>query len=71
MRTIERNYESIDAQTAAVLAAKTPAERLAIAGGMWRFARDMLRSTLGRTHPEWNEVRLAQEVARRLSHGAV
>ena len=33
------HFESVDDETAAIMRAKTPAERLQIAGGMWRFAR--------------------------------
>jgi Rv0078B-related antitoxin len=61
----------IDDAMAAILRQKTPAERLAIANGMWRFARDMLRATITRQHPEWSEEEVNRMVARRLSHGAV
>lgn len=62
--------ETMDSRMVAVLRAKTPTERLAIAFGMWRSARDMLTSLLSHQHPEWSGKRVAAEVARRLSHGA-
>ena len=63
--------EILDDAMADILRRKTPAERLAIANGMWRFARDMLRATLTREHPEWTEDEVNRMVARRLSHGAI
>jgi hypothetical protein len=63
--------EILDDAMAEVLRRKTPAERLAIANGMWKFARDMLRANLAREHPDWTVDELNRMVARRLSHGAV
>jgi hypothetical protein len=53
-----------------VLRAKTPAERLAIAHGMFRSAQRMIGSHLRAVHPEWDEARVEQEVARRISLGS-
>ena len=61
----------LDDAMAEVLRQKTPAERLAIANGMWKFARDMLRANLAREHPDSTTEELNRMVARRLSHGAV
>ena len=47
---------------------ETEAERLAIAWGMWRAARDMLRNLLHAEHPEWPESAIQREAARRLAH---
>ena len=66
-----QTMEILDDAMADILRRKTPAERLAIANGMWRFARDMLRATLTREHPEWTEDEVNRMVARRLSHGAI
>jgi hypothetical protein len=66
-----RRIEVIDETMAEVLRRKTPAERLAIAFGLWRSARKLLRGQLISLHPEWDAERLDHEVARRLSHGAV
>ena len=65
------SFESMDDEMAAVLRSKTPAERLQIAAGMWRFARDLIVGVLKREHPEWDDERIRKEAARRLSHGAV
>ena len=66
-----RRIEVLDDAMAEVLRRKTPAERLAIGFGLWRSARKLLRGQLASLHPEWDGERLAREVARRLSHGAV
>jgi hypothetical protein len=56
---------------ATVLRTKSPAERIAIASCMWRFARDMVLGVLRTEHPDWGDDRIRKEAARRLSHGAV
>ena len=56
---------------AEVLRHKTPAERIRIGFDLWISARNMLMTHLKKTHPEWDNSKLSQEVARRLSHGAV
>lgn len=65
------SFESPDDEMAALLRSKTPAERLQIASGMWRFARDLIVGVIGKDHPEWSEEQIREEAARRLSHGAV
>lgn len=65
------DIEVVDDAMARVYAAKTGAERLAIASGMFRSAREMLLSHLRTTHPDWSEERVRGEAARRLSHGTV
>ena len=62
--------ETMDEPMAQVLRSKTGAERLRIANGMYRSARQMLLSHLRSEHADWDEVRLSAEVARRLAHGA-
>jgi len=64
-------FDVIDDDMARVLREKTGAERLAIADGMFRFARELIRSSVTSRHPEWDEAAIAAEVARRLSHGAI
>jgi hypothetical protein len=61
----------VDDQMVEILRRKTPAERLAIAFGLWRSARLILTGCLKSLHPEWDEERVRREVVRRLSHGAV
>lgn len=63
--------EVIDRAYAAVLAAKTPAERVAIADSAHRAARTMLRSRIAQLHPDWSDDEKHRELLRRLlGHGA-
>jgi len=62
--------EVIDDEMARVLRAKTGAERLRIASGMYAAARRMLMSSLAAEHPDWDRRQVMEETARRLSHGA-
>ena len=62
--------EVVDDRMADVLRAKSPAERLAISWGMWRFARDTIRRVVADQHPDWSEDEVKREAARRLVHGA-
>ncbi len=63
--------EVIDRDFAAVLAAKTPAERIAIADSAHRFARTMLRGRVLQLYPNWSEEERQLEYLRRLlGHGA-
>src|SRR5271163_1882321 len=48
-----RTMEIVDDRVAEILRSKSPAERLAIANGMWRFARRMIREIIARDHPGW------------------
>lgn len=66
-----RNIEVIDDEMAQVFRAMTGAQRLKIANDMFDSARRMILSHLAAEHPDWDEQRLQQETARRLSHGAV
>lgn len=61
----------LDERMVAILRGKTPAERLEMAFALWRFARDLIRRTAAREHPEWTEAELDRHVAQRMSHGAV
>lgn len=45
----------------------TAAERLQTAFEMWNSARSILVNLLSDAHPEWDDERVAIEVARRLS----
>ena len=63
-----RRIEVMDDQMAAVLRAKSGAERLQIAFEMFESARRMLTGMLRADHPDWSEERLRQAVARRLAH---
>jgi hypothetical protein len=65
------HLEGLDEDMARVLAAKTGAERLAIAEGLFISAREMLRCHLTSAHPDWSEDEVNNETVRRLSHGAI
>jgi Rv0078B-related antitoxin len=67
---MRKAIEIVDHDMAAALRAKTEAERLRIAWGMWRSARDMLRNLLRAERRDWTEQQIDRELARRLSHGA-
>ncbi|NQT15063.1 MAG: hypothetical protein HQ582_20065 [Planctomycetes bacterium] len=62
--------EVVDDLMADVLRAKSPAERLAISFGMWRFARDTIRRVVAGQHPDWSDEKIKREATRRLVHGA-
>ena len=66
-----KNIEVIDDVMAEVLRAKTGAQRLAIASGMYSSARRMLAGYLKTQHPDWSEAQISAATARRLSHGAI
>lgn len=64
------HIDLIDDDTAAILRAKTGAERLAIADRMWRFAQEMLRMEIIRERPDLSGAEIQVEAARRISrHG--
>ncbi len=63
--------EVVDDFMADVLRGKTAAERIRISFDLWTSTRNMLLVHLRKTHPDWNAERIKQEVARRLSHGAI
>jgi hypothetical protein len=63
--------EGVDDTTTAIYKSKTPVERLNIAFGLWRSAVIILTSSLRSLHPDWDETRVQNEVARRMSHGAL
>ncbi|HBO84775.1 MAG: hypothetical protein A2073_07445 [Deltaproteobacteria bacterium GWC2_42_11] len=64
-----RNIEIIDDIMARVLREKTPQQRLAIAFNMWSFAQKQLTHYLHSIHADWNDEKVQQEAAKRLSHG--
>lgn len=72
MRELEpRNIEVMDDDMAAVLRAKTGAQRLQIADRLFAFARDLITARIRQEHPDWSVQQQRREIARRLSHGAV
>lgn len=71
MRLDRGQIEVIDATMATVLMAKTPVERLHIAFEIWESTRQLLTGYLQQLHPDWDDKTVQQQVAKRLSHGAV
>ncbi len=66
-----QHLDVVDDRMAEVLRLKSPTERLAIAHGMWAHARRLMTSTIQHEYPDWPESQVSEEIARRLSHGAV
>jgi hypothetical protein len=70
MQKVHR-IEVIDREYAAILAAKTPAERVAMASSAHRTARTILQALVLQLHPDWTEEQRHREFIRRLlGHGA-
>lgn len=66
-----RDSDVVDDEMARILRGMTGAERLRVANSLFVSARRMLASHLAAEHPDWDEARIEQETARRISHGAV
>ena len=66
-----RDSDVVDDEMARILRAMTGAERLRIANSLFVSARRMLASYLAAEHPDWDQHRIEQDTARRISHGAV
>jgi hypothetical protein len=62
--------EVIDRAYAAVLAAKTPAERAWMIGDCHRSARIMLAAGERIRHPNWTQQQVARAVSKRIVDGA-
>jgi hypothetical protein len=71
IRLDKGQIEAVDDLMADILRDKTAAERIRIGFDLWTSTRNMLLVHLRKTHPDWTEERVKQEVARRLSHGAI
>ena len=61
--------EVIDEAMAEVYRRMTSDQRLAVAHGMWRYARQRIEAAVRWQHGEWDEARVAREVSRRLLNG--
>jgi hypothetical protein len=68
--SVPRQLDIVDDVMADFLRQKSEGERLSIAHGMWRHARNMIRSVLRSENPGWSDRQIEVETARRLSHGA-
>lgn len=71
MRLDGGQIEVMDAAMVDVYRRKTPAERIAICDGMWRFAEQVTRAGIRHQYPEWSHDQVEREAVRRLSHGAI
>lgn len=70
-RRIVIEPEVVSDEMAEILRRKTPTERLDMVFSMWRFARELVRGDVRRTHPDWQPAEVDRAVARRMSGGAV
>ena len=70
MRLNADRIEVMDDAMAEVYRRKSTAERLAVAHGMWRYARMRLLAAVKWQHPEWDDDAIRREVSRRLMHGS-
>ena len=62
--------EVIDRRYAAILAAKTPAERAWMIGDCHRSARIVLAAGERTRHPTWTEQQVSRAVSKRIVDGA-
>jgi hypothetical protein len=62
--------EVVSWEVAAVLARKTPTERLRDLQGMWRFARRLCEAGVRMQHPDWADAAVEREIARRIAVGS-
>ena len=69
MRLDDGQIEVVDDTVAKILQAKTPWERLNIANGVWKSARQLIAASLRSRHPGWDEAMIAGEVSKRVGHG--
>ncbi len=71
LRLDSGQIEVVHEDMAEIFRRKTPAERIRIGFMIWTSARNMLRTHLKKTHPEWNTEEIEKEVRKRLGHGAI
>ena len=67
----QHRVEVIDRTYAAILAAKTPAERAAMIADCYRSARLILAAGERMRNPDLTEERIGENVSRRMLHGAI
>ncbi len=63
-------YDVIDDTYAALLATKTPAEKVAMVNNCFKTAKVLIAAGARLRHPEWDEVEVQKEVCRVLIHGS-
>jgi ABC-type transport system involved in cytochrome bd biosynthesis fused ATPase/permease subunit len=62
--------EVVDDAVAEVMRRKTFAERIAMAAQLQRLAHALIEGRLRSDHPDWDDERIATEIARRIRRGA-
>jgi hypothetical protein len=68
---VHPRWESITDEMAEMLRQKSGAERLAIAHRMWRFGYQLVSQSVKNQNPLWTDGQIREEVAKRMSHGAI
>ncbi|NLX12695.1 MAG: hypothetical protein GXY44_03450 [Phycisphaerales bacterium] len=71
LRLDRGQIEVVDDAMAQVLRLKSGPERLSMADKLFGFVRTLLVNRLRSDHPDWDEQRIREETAHRLSHGAI
>lgn len=64
------HIEVIDDESAAVLRKIPGSKRLAMVDELIAFGRNLMRSRMRELHPDWDEGKIAREVARRIADAA-
>ncbi|HMB95150.1 MAG TPA: hypothetical protein VKK61_03845 [Tepidisphaeraceae bacterium] len=65
-----RQVEVIDDAMAEVMRRLTPAQKIANAHSMWRYARQRVDAAVRWQHPDWNDRDVQQEISRRMLSGS-
>lgn len=66
-----RRIELLDPEVVALLKTKSPAEKLAMASELQKFARRVLFSRICSQHPDWSPAQIEDAVAKRMTRGDV
>lgn len=69
MRLDPGQIEVMDEAMVEIYRRMDSAQRLAVAHGMWRYARQRLEAAVRWQHPEWEAPSVSREVGRRLRNG--
>ncbi len=62
--------EVVSDDVAEILRRMTPAERVETVGSMWRCERHRVESLTRSEHPDWDDAKVAVDVARRMTKRA-
>jgi hypothetical protein len=69
-RLDDGQIEVVDDSIARILRTKTPAQRVAMIFDCNRTMRQVVAGGIRHRHPDWDALRVAAEVARRMIHGS-